>query len=62
MGKSSSSTSTCMSCKFGFTMAQHLIQFGKGKDELASIARTCAKHLDIESANVCDGMVNQYKV
>lgn len=61
-GKSSSGTSTCMSCKFGFAMAQHLIQFGKGKDELAEIAGYLCKTLNLETVRVCEGMVDQFKV
>ncbi|CAG2108614.1 unnamed protein product [Medioppia subpectinata] len=59
-GKSSGS-SACMSCKFGFAMAQQLIQFGKTKDELASIANYLCKSLDLQSPRVCDGMVDQFK-
>ncbi|XP_054157645.1 sphingomyelin phosphodiesterase-like [Oppia nitens] len=60
-GKPSTGTSACMSCKFGFAMAQHLIQFGKDKEELGSIANYLCTTLDLASGRVCDGMVDQLK-
>jgi hypothetical protein len=59
-GKSSSSS--CMSCKFGIAMAQHLIEFGKGKEEIASIANYLCKTLNVETDRVCEGFIDQFKV
>lgn len=61
-GKSGSSSSACMSCKFGFAMAQHLVQFGKDKEEIAAIAEYLCKTLNLETTRVCEGMVDQFKV
>ncbi len=59
-GKSSSSS--CISCKFGIAMAQHLIEFGKGKEEIASIANYLCKTLNVETVRVCEGFIDSFKV
>lgn len=53
---------TCQSCKFGIGLLQHLIQFGRGRDDLARLAHTICVSLKIESHRVCDGIVQVFKV
>jgi hypothetical protein len=59
-GKSSSSS--CMSCKFGIAMAQHLIEFGNGKKEIVSIANYLCKNLNVQTVRVCEGFIDQFMV
>lgn len=53
---------TCQSCKFGIGLLQHLIQFGRGREDLARLAHTICVSLKIESHRVCDGIVQVFKV
>lgn len=53
---------TCHSCKFGIGLLQHLIQFGRGREELGKLAYTICVSLRIESPRVCHGIVQVFKV
>lgn len=53
---------TCHSCKFGIGLLQHLIQFGRGREELARLAHTICVNMNIESPRVCNGIVKVFKV
>ena len=53
---------TCHSCKFGIGLLQHLIQFGRGREELGRLAHTICVTLRIESPRVCNGIVQVFKV
>lgn len=53
---------TCHSCKFGIGLLQHLIQFGRGREELGRLAHTICVNMKIESPRVCDGIVKGFQV
>ena len=59
---SKTTEATCHSCKFGMGMLQHLLQFGRGKDELAKLSNSICVNLRIESPRVCKGISDVYKV
>ncbi|KAI1300253.1 Sphingomyelin phosphodiesterase [Halotydeus destructor] len=58
---SKTTVATCYTCKFGMALIQHLIEFGRGKDELASLANTICVMLKVEKPQVCKGMTNIFK-
>lgn len=53
---------TCNSCKFGIALLQHLLEYGKGREELAALANTICVTLKVESPRVCKGIVTVFKV
>ena len=53
---------TCQSCKFGIGLLQHLIQFGRGREDLGRLAHTICVSLRIETPRVCTGIVQVFKV
>ena len=59
---SKTTEATCHSCKFGMGLLQHLLQFGRGKEELARLTNTICVSLRIESPRVCKGITEVYKV
>lgn len=59
---SQSSESACYACKFGMTLAQHLVESGKGADDVGNMTYRVCRTLKIETDSVCKGMVNLYKV
>lgn len=60
--QSKTTAGTCYSCKFGIALLQHLLEFGKGKEELAALAQTICVMLRVEQPRVCQGIVNVFKV
>ena len=61
--KSSRTTdATCHTCKFGIGLLQHLLEFGKSKEEVAHLAFTICTTLKVESPRVCKGIVDSYRV
>ncbi|RWS30121.1 Sphingomyelin phosphodiesterase-like protein [Leptotrombidium deliense] len=54
-------TATCYSCKFGFSVLQHLIEFGVEGEKLVKLVDSVCKSLHIETPEVCDGVVKTYK-
>lgn len=59
---SKTTDATCHSCKFGIALLQHLLQFGKSKDEVAKMAYTICTTLHAEKPRVCKGIVESFKV
>lgn len=59
---SKTTDATCHTCKFGIGLLQHLLEFGKSKEEVAHLALTICTTLKVESPRVCKGIVESYRV
>lgn len=59
---SKTTDATCHTCKFGIGLLQHLLEFGKSKEEVAHLALTICTALKVESPRVCKGIVDSYRV
>lgn len=59
---SKTTDTTCHTCKFGIGLLQHLLEFGKSKDEVAHLALSICTTLKVESPRVCRGIVESYRV
>ena len=59
---SKTTDATCHTCKFGIGLLQHLLEFGKSKEEVAHLALSICTTLKVESPRVCRGIVESYRV
>ena len=59
---SKTTDATCHTCKFGIGLLQHLLEFGKSKEEVAHLALSICTTLKVESPRVCKGIVESYRV
>lgn len=55
------STATCLACKFGVGVLQHLVEEGKTEDEISHIADIICTTFHIETSRVCKGITNTFK-
>ncbi|XP_067142127.1 sphingomyelin phosphodiesterase-like [Centruroides vittatus] len=55
------SSATCLACKFGVGILQHLVQEGKSEDEIGHFADIICTTFKIETARVCKGITNTFK-
>ncbi|RWS11022.1 sphingomyelin phosphodiesterase-like protein, partial [Dinothrombium tinctorium] len=55
------SLETCFACKLTMALLQHLIEYGKQGDELVHLIDSVCLKLDIETPEVCNGIVRVFR-
>lgn len=57
-----STPGACIACKFAMTMVRYLIDYGKGFKDVAFVTTYFCKSLNVQTARVCEGYVNNFMV
>jgi len=61
MKASKTTEATCHTCKFGMSLLQHFVEFGRSQDQLARLSNNICVSLRIESPRVCKGISDIFK-